>query len=50
VIRTRWSSDDPADQLTVDNPATGAPLAIIQGASAQEVDQAIQAAYDAHLT
>ncbi|MDX3779139.1 aldehyde dehydrogenase family protein [Streptomyces europaeiscabiei] len=49
-IRTRWSSQDAADQFTVDNPATGAPLAVVQGAGDKEVDQAVQAAYDAHFS
>jgi hypothetical protein len=34
AIRTRWSSEDAADQFTVDNPATGATLAVVQGWSA----------------
>lgn len=49
VIRTRWSSEDPADQFTVDNPATGAPLAVVHGAGDKEVDQAVQAAREAHF-
>jgi acyl-CoA reductase-like NAD-dependent aldehyde dehydrogenase len=49
VVRTRWSSDDAADQFTVVNPATGAQLATIQGAGEKEVDLAVRAAYDAHL-
>lgn len=49
VLRTRWSSKDDADRFTVDNPATGKPLVVIQGAGVSEVDQAVQAAYDAHF-
>ena len=43
--RTRWSSDNPADQFTVDNPATGRPIVTIQGCGAAEVDQAVRAAW-----
>ncbi|WP_328504680.1 aldehyde dehydrogenase family protein [Streptomyces sp. NBC_00457] len=50
AIRTRWSSEDAADQFTVDNPATGATLAVVQGAGDKEVDQAVQVAYDAHFS
>lgn len=50
AIRTRWSSEDAADQFTVDNPATGATLAVVQGAGDKEVDQAVQTAYDAHFS
>lgn len=49
VLRTRWSSKDDADRFTVDNPATGKPLVVIQGAGVSEVDQAVQAGYDAHF-
>jgi betaine-aldehyde dehydrogenase len=52
VTRTRWSlpSDDPFndDQFVVENPATGQPVAVIQGAGPQQVDQAVRAAYAAH--
>jgi len=50
IVRTRWSSADAADQFTVDNPATGAPLAVVQGAGEKEVDAAVRAAYGAHFT
>jgi len=49
IIRTRWSSDDDADRFTVDDPATGRPLAVIQGAGAEQVDQAVRAAHEAHF-
>jgi acyl-CoA reductase-like NAD-dependent aldehyde dehydrogenase len=49
VMRTRWSSVDDADRFTVDDPATGRPLVVIQGAGAEQVDQAVRAAYDAHF-
>ncbi len=47
VLRTRWSSDDDADQFTVDNPATGQPVVVIQGAGVHQVDQAVRAADEA---
>ncbi|WP_312867808.1 aldehyde dehydrogenase family protein [Amycolatopsis pithecellobii] len=49
VIHSRWSSEDEADRFTVDNPATGRPLAVIQGAGEKEADLAVQAAHDAHF-
>jgi len=48
-VHTRWSSQDEADQFTVDNPATAAPLAIVHGAGDREVDAAVQAAHEAHF-
>lgn len=48
VLRTRWSSDNEADRFTVDDPATGRPLAVVQGADAERVDQAVRAAHRAH--
>ncbi|MGB9302755.1 MAG: aldehyde dehydrogenase family protein [Mycobacterium sp.] len=60
VTRTRWSSnpDEPSDdplisdfndgQFVVENPATGQPVAVFQGAGPQQVDQAVRAAYAAH--
>ena len=44
VLHTRWSSQDPADLSTVDDPATGRPLVDIQGAGAEQVDQAVRTA------
>ncbi|MEU5244246.1 aldehyde dehydrogenase family protein, partial [Streptomyces asoensis] len=48
VLRTRWSSENEADRFTVDDPATGRPLAVVQGADAEGVDQAVRAAHRAH--
>ncbi|MBK3638118.1 aldehyde dehydrogenase, partial [Streptomyces sp. MBT97] len=47
-MRTRWSSENEADRFTVDDPATGRPLAVVQGADAEGVDQAVRAAHRAH--
>lgn len=43
VYSTRWSSNRVEDQFIVDNPATGKPIAIVQGGGAQEVDAAVRA-------
>lgn len=47
VQHTRWSSHDPADQFVVENPATGAPLAVVQGSGTYEVSAAVNAAHHA---
>ena len=44
TITTRWSSHDAADRLTVVNPATGRPLAVVASGGAAEVDAAVRAA------
>ncbi|WP_231644722.1 aldehyde dehydrogenase family protein [Sciscionella sediminilitoris] len=49
TIRTPWSSADPADVFTVDNPATGQPTAEVQGAGVAQVDGAVRAAHEAHF-
>ena len=49
VNRTRWSSTSDQDQFAVDNPATGQPVAIVQGSGPEQVDQAVRAAHAAHL-
>ena len=49
VRTTRWSSASDQDQFAVDNPATGQPVAVIQGSGPQQVDQAVRAAHAAHL-
>ncbi len=47
VTRTRWSSESDGDQFVVDNPATGRPVAVVQGAGPHQVDQAVRAAHAA---
>ena len=49
VNRTRWSSTSDQDQFAVDNPATGQPVALVQGSGPEQVDQAVRAAHAAHL-
>ncbi|TDK89796.1 aldehyde dehydrogenase [Mycobacterium paragordonae] len=44
LTRTRWSSRSDEHQFVVENPATGQPVARIQGAGTQQVDEAVQAA------
>ena len=41
---TRWSSHDPVDRFIVENPATGAILAHVQGSGVAQVDAAVAAA------
>lgn len=48
LVVTRWSSENPEDRFVVDDPATGEPLATIQGASAERVDAAVRTAHAAH--
>lgn len=48
LIVTRWSSEDPDDQFVIDDPATGEPLATVQGAGAEQVDAAVRTAHAAH--
>lgn len=47
VQRTRWSSDSAQDRFTVENPATGRTLAVVQGGGKEEVDRAVRAAHAA---
>jgi betaine-aldehyde dehydrogenase len=42
--RTRWSSESEQDRFVVEDPATGAPAADVQGAGAEQVDQAVRTA------
>lgn len=48
IITTRWSSDDPANEFTVYDPTTGKPARIIKGAGVDEVNKAIDFAYNAY--
>ena len=43
----RWSSDDPADRFSVEDPATGEVITIVQGAGAAELNAAVEAAHRA---
>lgn len=46
----RWSSTSADDRFTVENPATGQVVAVVQGAGPDEVDRAVRAAHAAHLS
>ena len=49
AVRTtvRWSSSNADDRFTVENPATGEVIAIVQGGGTSEVDGAVLAAHQA---
>lgn len=47
ITVTRWSSKRPEDRFTVENPATGEPLTVVQGGSVEEIDGAVRAAHAA---
>lgn len=48
LTRSRWSSSADDDQFVVENPATGQPVALIQGAGLDEVDRAVRASHAAY--
>jgi acyl-CoA reductase-like NAD-dependent aldehyde dehydrogenase len=50
VSRYRWSSDQEADRFSLENPATGEVITIIQGGGVAEVDAAVQAAHQAFVS
>lgn len=46
ITRVRWSSQDPADVFSVDDPSTGELLARVHGAGVDEVEAAVRAAHE----
>jgi acyl-CoA reductase-like NAD-dependent aldehyde dehydrogenase len=44
VTTYRWSSTDEADRFTVEDPATGEAIAVIQGGGPDQVSAAVEAA------
>ena len=50
VTTTRWSSGSDEDRFTVENPATGEPVTLVQGSGTAEVDRAVRTAHAAHLS
>ncbi|MGB8416409.1 aldehyde dehydrogenase family protein [Paraburkholderia sp.] len=48
IMTSRWSSDRMEDRFTVENPATGNVIAVIQGGGKQEIDNAVDAAHRAY--
>jgi acyl-CoA reductase-like NAD-dependent aldehyde dehydrogenase len=45
VTRYRWSSDDDADRFSVENPATGKVITIVQGGGAAQMNAAVESAH-----
>lgn len=48
VITTRWFSNDPANEFPVCDPTTGEVAHIIKGAGLDDVNRAIDFAYDTY--
>jgi acyl-CoA reductase-like NAD-dependent aldehyde dehydrogenase len=49
LTRYRWSSDDDADKFSVENPATGNVITVVQGAGAAQMNAAIESAHQAFV-
>jgi acyl-CoA reductase-like NAD-dependent aldehyde dehydrogenase len=49
LTRSRWSSDDDADRFSVENPATGKVITIVQGSGAEQMNAAIESAHQAFV-
>src|SRR5580692_10523919 len=49
LTRYRWSSDDDADRIPVENPATGKVVTIVKGGGAAQMDAAVESAHQAFL-
>ena len=49
LTRYRWSTDDDADKFSVDNPATGKVITVVQGAGAAQMNAAIESANQAFV-
>ena len=47
ITRCRWSSDDDADRFSVENPATGKVITVIQGSGAERMNAAVESAHQA---
>jgi Aldehyde dehydrogenase family len=47
ITTYRWSSDRSEDRFTVENPATGQTITVVQGGGVPEVDAAVRAAHRA---
>ena len=41
LLTYRWSSNDQADRVPVEDPATGEVIAVVQGGGLTEVDAAV---------
>ena len=49
LTRYRWSSGDDADKFSVENPATGKVITVVQGAGAAQMNAAIESAHQAFI-
>jgi acyl-CoA reductase-like NAD-dependent aldehyde dehydrogenase len=49
LTRYRWSSDDDADRVSVENPATGKVITIVQGGGAAQMNAAVESAHQAFI-
>src|SRR5260221_5465043 len=49
VTRYRWSSDDDADRFSVENPATGKVITVVQGGGAAQMNAAVESAHQAFI-
>jgi acyl-CoA reductase-like NAD-dependent aldehyde dehydrogenase len=49
LTRYRWSSNDEGDRFSVENPATGKMITVIQGGGAKQMNAAIAAAHHAFV-
>jgi acyl-CoA reductase-like NAD-dependent aldehyde dehydrogenase len=47
LTTSRWSSTDPEDRFSVEDPATGEVITIVQGGGPAEVNAAVEAAHHA---
>jgi len=45
LTRYRWSSDDHADRFSVENPATGKVITIVQGGGTEQMNAAVESAH-----
>ncbi|MFJ6572262.1 aldehyde dehydrogenase family protein [Streptomyces sp. NPDC091292] len=50
TTRSRWSSERDEDRFTVEDPATGRALTVVQGSGEAEVDRAVRAAHEGFLS
>jgi acyl-CoA reductase-like NAD-dependent aldehyde dehydrogenase len=49
LTRYRWSSDDDADRFSVENPATGKVITVVQGGGAAQMNAAVESAHQAFI-
>jgi len=49
LTRYRWSSDDHADRFSVESPATGKVITIVQGGGTEQMNAAVESAHQAFV-